>query len=68
MKNNTELDEGIRAFLKLGDMRNQLGHQNFSIFPLENTTDEIFALYKKALVFIDVFPQKLREYVERNSA
>jgi hypothetical protein len=66
VKNNKELDEAVRAFLKLGSMRNQLVHQNFAIFPLESTADEIFALCQKALLFIDSFPQKLREYIEKN--
>lgn len=65
VKTNTELDDSIRAFLRLGNYRNQLVHQNFATFPLESTADEIYTLYKKALLFMSLFPQKLREYKEK---
>ncbi len=67
IQNDEKLKQSIRAFLKLGDLRNQLVHKNFATFPLENTRGEIFALYQQAVVFINLFPQKLREHVERNS-
>jgi len=61
---DTALKESIRAFLKIGNSRNELVHQNFATFPLEMTADEIYQLYKTALFFVEIFPVKLREYIE----
>ncbi|RRR67698.1 MAG: hypothetical protein EI684_18570 [Candidatus Viridilinea halotolerans] len=59
------IDAAIRAFLELGETRNQLVHQNFANFPLEKTADEIYELYKTAVVFVDEIPIKLREFVNQ---
>lgn len=67
VKSNSEFSASIRAFLELGEIRNRLVHQNFGIFPLEKTTDEIYELYKKAGLFVEAFPQKLRQFVEKLS-
>ena len=63
VNNSEEIQESIRAFMELGDLRNQLAHQNFASFPLEKTVLEIFDMYKKALGFVDAFPDTLREYL-----
>lgn len=63
VRTNKQLDDSIRAFLKLGNTRNQLVHQNFASFTLESTADEIYQLYQQAAYFIDVLPLKLREYL-----
>jgi hypothetical protein len=65
VKTDAQLGEGIRAFLELGAVRNHLVHQNFGTFPLEKTTNEIYDLYKKASIFVERFPQKLRQFVEK---
>jgi hypothetical protein len=62
IKNDAQLREAIRAFIELGRTRNQLVHQNFAIFPLEKTAEEIYNLYKNALLFVEGFPSKLREF------
>ena len=54
------LDEGVRAFLALGQDRNRLVHQDFGTFTLEKTAGEIMDLYRKALVFVDTLPTLLR--------
>ncbi len=65
VKSDTRFGESIRAFLELGAVRNQLVHQNFGTFPLEKTTNEVYGLYKKASIFVERFPQKLRQFVEQ---
>jgi len=40
--------ENIKAFLELGKLRNELIHQNFILYNLEKTTDEIKQLFDKA--------------------
>lgn len=65
VKKDGKLDNAIKAFLKLGDSRNQLVHENFAIFPLQNTAEEIYTLYRQASLFIETLPTKLREYAEK---
>jgi hypothetical protein len=68
VKKDKQLEEAIRAFLKLGNSRNELVHENFAIFPLQNTADEIYELYKQAALFVKILPEKLREYADKTQA
>lgn len=52
-----KLKDGIAAFLELGNLRNELVHENFAAFPFEKTAEEVHALYQKAEYFV--------QYVER---
>lgn len=61
LKNDEQLNSSIKAFLEIGRDRNRLVHQDFGTFTLEKTSDEIYELYKTALVFVDNIPIKLRE-------
>jgi hypothetical protein len=51
----------IEAFLELGNERNLLVHQNFATFAMEKTLEEIYVLYKSALVFVTLLPEAFRE-------
>lgn len=62
------LREGVRAFLQLGNLRNQLVHQNYAAFSLDLTVEDIFALYEKALEFVESFPSELRDYLKPSPA
>lgn len=62
VKSDENLAGAIKAFNEIGLERNRLVHQNFGTFTLEKTAAEIFALYKTAEGFLDVIPNKLREY------
>jgi hypothetical protein len=62
---NEQLSQSIKAFLKLGNSRNELVHENFAIFPLETTPEQIYELYQQAITFIEALPTKLREYSNR---
>ena len=53
VSSNERLCKSISAFLELGDMRNKLAHLNFALFPIEKTSDEVYALYKEAHGFLD---------------
>lgn len=55
------LRTAIQAFLELGNERNKLAHQDFASFALEKTLDEIYALYKQALPFVQGLGNFLRE-------
>lgn len=63
VKNDLQLDKAIKAFLELGNLRNQLVHQDYATFPLEKTSNEIYQLYLDALYFVDTFPEYLDEFI-----
>lgn len=63
LKNNSELEESIIAFLELGNDRNLLVHQNFATYPLTKTADEIHGLYLKALYFVENIDSLLDGYI-----
>lgn len=65
VKDDPQLQSSIRAFLELGNLRNQLVHENFAVFPLEKTSGEIYQLYQVALFFVEIFPNKLYAYAQR---
>ena len=49
---NEPLRTALGSFLELGQLRNELVHQNYATYPLEKTAQEVFELYSKALVFV----------------
>ena len=55
------MQSSIRAFLELGNERNKLVHQNYVVFPMEKTMEEIYQLYKDALPFVDGLLKELLE-------
>lgn len=65
MSNRVRGSDNLRAavedFLELGNERNQLVHQDYATFPLNKTLDEIYALYRSALTFIEHLPGALRD-------
>jgi hypothetical protein len=61
IKESDELKNSIRAFLEIGNERNKLVHQDFASFSLEKTLDEIYALYKQSLLFVENLSRYLRE-------
>lgn len=61
VKGSDELRNSIRAFLEVGSIRNTMVHQDFASFALDKTLDEIYALYRQALFFVDGLPSFLRK-------
>lgn len=59
VKGNPELEKSIRDFLEIGNLRNELVHGNFAVFPIEKTVEEIYELYHSAHQFIDYLSSKL---------
>lgn len=66
VKNDLKLEEAIKAFLELGNLRNQLVHQDYATLPLEKTSNEIYQLYQEALHFVDSFPVYLDQFATQN--
>lgn len=51
--------------MELGRLRNLLVHQNYADYPIEKTQEEIFEMYKKALIFVKILPSKLRKFSQK---
>ncbi|MEH2126139.1 HEPN domain-containing protein [Nostoc sp.] len=68
VRNSEQLSSSIKAFLEIGRERNRLVHQDFGTFSLEKTSDEIYLLYKDALVFVNALPDKLRQCLQKTEA
>jgi hypothetical protein len=65
LEKDSKLGDSVTKFLEIGRERNRLVHQNFGAFALEKTTEEIFELYKEALVFVEGLQSKLQACAER---
>lgn len=64
VRGNPEYADAIRAFLEVGDMRNEVAH-DFGSVTLTKTVDEIYQRYRQALAFVEEIPLRFEEY-ERN--
>ena len=62
IKDSEELRLSVQSFLEVGNERNRLVHQDYATFQMEKTLDEIYALYKGALKFVEMLPIALREH------
>ena len=66
--NDQELRDDARAFLELGNLRNELVHENYMAFVLEKTSQEVFDLAFRANRFVDRLPELLAGYAEPGPA
>jgi len=57
IKDNEELRAGMRSFLELGRLRNELAHKNFLTYPIEKTVEEVYAEFLRSLVFVEYVEQ-----------
>jgi len=60
IKASEDLELSVKAFLEIGHLRNILVHSNFAAYDIDKTTDEIFKLYEKGLIFIKYVEDKLQ--------
>lgn len=58
VNNDIKLDEGIKAFLEIGKLRNELVHRNFGSYTIDKTAKDVVELYYKALSFIEFLSKK----------
>lgn len=54
-----DLKKCAKAFIDIGQLRNCLVHNNFASFYIDSTSDEIYEIYKRAIVFIDYIRKSL---------
>ena len=57
-----DLKNSIAAFMEIGRERNKLVHQDYASFQMEKTLEEIYELYKKAVLFVEMLPGALRAH------
>jgi len=53
------LNESICAFLRIGNDRNKMVHENFGVFMIDETAKEVYELYEKANCFMSYLSKKL---------
>src|SRR6185503_18801389 len=58
IKRDARLEEGISAFLEIGDTRNKLVHEGIVGLALNPSHDDFYSLYKRALYFLDYLKTK----------
>lgn len=61
LEEEPELKLAAKSFLRLGDLRNTIVHENFGAYGLDSTVDEIYRLYEEARRFCDALPGLLEE-------
>ena len=63
VKGDQDFDESVKAFLEIGNLRNQMVHRNYADFQLNNTVEEVYSLYTRAGRFVDEFPDAIRQFI-----
>lgn len=62
VRNDSGLADAIKAFLELGNTRNELAHLNFANFALDMTAEEVYRKYQTAYRFVDYLESKLKKF------
>lgn len=68
LANDEKLANAVKSFCEIGDLRNQLVHENYAAFTVEKTASEVFDLYRRALYFLDRLPELLEDNAEGGDA
>ena len=63
VQDNRSLDDSVKAFLEIGNLRNQMVHGDYAEFQLSKTVDEVYLLYQSATNFVHTFPIVVREFM-----
>ena len=66
VESDQTFDASVKAFLEIGDLRNQMVHGNFVDFQLNKTVDEVYQLYQTATDFVNGFSDSVREFITSN--
>lgn len=59
-----ELQDAAKAFMELGQLRNELVHRNFALMPFEETVEESYARFQKAKTFVEYVLRRLAKSQE----
>ena len=67
VRDDRDFDESVKAFLEIGNLRNQMVHENYADFQLNKTVEEVYSLYTRATRFVDEFPEAIRQFIRREN-
>ena len=59
IRGNPSLDKGIKSFLYICGTRNEAIHDNFGLYMIDKTSEDIFVEYKNGLIFIELLSKHL---------
>ena len=63
VRDDESLDDSVKAFLEIGNLRNQMLHEDFADFQLNKTVDDVYSLYQTATTFVERFPIEIRGFM-----
>jgi hypothetical protein len=63
VRQDAALEDGVRAFLTVGRLRNELVHGNYATVAFDTTTGDVMTLYSRARVFTTYLENKLASLV-----
>lgn len=62
INDNPQYGDSVKAFIRVGNIRNEVAHiENPTI---NQTTQELYALYEKAFVFVEELPLRFDEFMQ----
>ena len=67
VRQDRNLDESVKAFLEIGDLRNQMVHESYADFQLNKTVEEVYSLYTSGARFVDDFPDAIRNFIDQQN-
>lgn len=59
LKNQFGAESGVREFMRIGRLRNELVHGDFAAFPLEDTLEDLIERYRRGRSFMDALHNAL---------
>ena len=62
VRNNPDYAEAAKAFLEIGNVRNEVAHE-FGNVSLNKTSDDIYSRYEKALEFVEQIPLHFKAFL-----
>ena len=68
VQEDRNLDESVKAFLEIGNLRNQMVHEDYADFQLNKTVEDVYSLYTRAARFVDEFPDAIRQFIGRQNS
>ena len=63
VREDRDLDDSVKAFLEIGNLRNQMVHEDYADFQLNKTVEEVYSLYSSSARFVDDFPDAIRQFI-----
>lgn len=67
VREDRSLDESVKAFLEIGNLRNQMVHESYADFQLNKTVAEVYSLYTSGARFVDDFPDAIRKFIDQKN-